>query len=283
MATITNRFNLPQPLVDAVKNDPYTGGGDISCTKLIGPPKIRVLTMRHFDEITEDASDRIWSLLGQSVHHVLSRANTDNHLSEERMHLSCRGWKVSGQLDLYTEGGLLSDYKVTSTFSFLLGEKPEWTAQLNVLAAILRRNGFPVKKLSIVAILRDWQSSKVVQDPDYPKAPAMSVDIPLWDNLVAAEYIDSRVLLHQAADKMEDDAIPVCTSEERWDRPTTFASMKPGAKRATRVFETQAEADEHAKANGLTVSVRPGESIRCARFCSVNRFCNFFSSRKDNP
>src|SRR3546814_2141867 len=62
----TNRLNLPASIVNAVSNDPYTrGNAHISITGLIGPARKRQLEIRHADEITEDAADRIWSLLGQ--------------------------------------------------------------------------------------------------------------------------------------------------------------------------------------------------------------------------
>ena len=43
MGAITNVHNLPQSIVDAVTNDPYVGGGDISATKLIDSARIAQL------------------------------------------------------------------------------------------------------------------------------------------------------------------------------------------------------------------------------------------------
>ena len=67
MATITNLHNLPAAVVAAVQNDPYVGGGDISTTKLIDSPRIRVLSAKHKDNISVDVSERVWALLGQAV------------------------------------------------------------------------------------------------------------------------------------------------------------------------------------------------------------------------
>ena len=74
MTTITNKHGLPQSIVDAVANDPYVGGGDISATKLIDAPQIMQLTRQHKDQITVDVSDRVWSLFGQAIHTMLERA-----------------------------------------------------------------------------------------------------------------------------------------------------------------------------------------------------------------
>ena len=83
---LTNKMNLPLAIKRAVENDPYDpSGSDISTTRLIAPPLIRYLEIKHKDEIEEDVSDRIWSLIGQSVHHIIERAETEKDLSEIRL------------------------------------------------------------------------------------------------------------------------------------------------------------------------------------------------------
>ena len=88
MSTITNVHGLPQSIVAAVTNDPYTGGGDISATKLIDAPQIRTLMAKHKDQITTDVSERIWSLLGQAVHTILERAalRQEGMVAEDRLY-----------------------------------------------------------------------------------------------------------------------------------------------------------------------------------------------------
>ena len=95
----TNLSNLPKAIERAVENDPYESNADISTTRLIAPPRIRVLQKRNWDLITEDVSDRIFSLLGQSVHHVIERAKTRQEISEKRLFYKddkiTNGWTLS--------------------------------------------------------------------------------------------------------------------------------------------------------------------------------------------
>jgi len=274
---LTNKFNLPQPLVSAIENDPYKQVGDISVTGLISAPRKRQLEIRHKDDITEDASDRIWMLLGTSVHAILERADTRNHLAEERLTAEVLGWVVSGQPDLLGPDGVLTDWKVTSVFSFLLGDKPEWEQQLNCYAWLYRKNGFEVTKLQIVAILRDFMQSRASQDPDYPQCAVMVVDVPMWSQEEAQAYIEARVRLHQQAEFMMDDELYNCSKQERWERPTTFAVMRASNKKATRVFNLDIEAEhfvnQHEKPDQYEIVKRPGESVRCARFCNALPWC----------
>ena len=106
---LTNKYGLPEAFVRAVENDPYTkGGADFSITQLISPARIGVLEQRHYAEIEEGASDRVFSLLGQSVHHMLERLRRDCDLVEKRFFATFLDYSVSGQIDL------LSNYQSDS-------------------------------------------------------------------------------------------------------------------------------------------------------------------------
>lgn len=145
---ITNKYGLPEALVAAIANDPYDPGkGDITVTRLIAPPRKVLLEARHAHEISEDVSDRLWSLLGQSVHVILERAEK-TAVTEERLSITRQGFTVSGKFDRFVlTDGLLQEYKVTTAYTVRNGGRDEWEAQLNLLAAILRENGHQVLRL----------------------------------------------------------------------------------------------------------------------------------------
>ena len=112
----TNEMNLPASMVSAIINDTYSmGKADISVTTLIQPPKIRVLTSRHREEIVEDVADRVWALLGTNTHAIIERINHPDSIQEERLAIEVDGWKISGMADLY-EDNTITDYKTTSVW-----------------------------------------------------------------------------------------------------------------------------------------------------------------------
>lgn len=238
---LTNQYNLPTPLVEAVRRDEYDPDGDISATGLIQPPQMRYLEAMHANEITEDASEGIYRLLGKSVHEVLRAAGDDQAIHEERLAMTVNGWRVTGQTDRYEHGAVVRDFKVTSVYSFLLGDKPEWAAQLNIYGTLWRLHGFPVERLEIIAILRDWMKRRSLTEKDYPPAPALVKEVPLWSHEKCVEYIRERVRLHQKA--MRQGEYPPCTPEERWVRPDQWAVKKKGNKTAVRVLASEHEAE----------------------------------------
>jgi len=275
MTRVTNIHGLPTALVEAVKNDPYTGGGDISVTKLIDAPQRRVLWKRHATAIESDVSERIWALLGQAVHHILERAGTDA-LAEERLYADVDGWQVSGQFDrLHLGDAVLQDYKVTTTYKAEGSE--QWTAQLNCLRWLAFQNGYDVDRLEIVAIFRDWRKVEADRKPDYPRTAVSVIPVPVWPLAEAEAYIRGRVAQHQAA---EAGAVSLCTPEERWYSGDKWAIQKPGAKRALRVLdEKPTEAPD-----GYEIMFRQGEFKRCAHYCEVAAFCpQWASDRPTDP
>ncbi len=283
---ITNVHNLPDPIVSAIVNDQYKKVGDISITTLIDAPQINYLRKKHNAEIVEDASDNLFRLLGSAVHSILERSDTTNYLSEERLIAKMEGWTVSGQADLLDALAILSDYKVTSVFSFLLGDKPEWTLQLNCYAWLYRKQGFEVKEAYIMAILRDWMKSKTLSDPKYPKCAFIKKKIPLMLNNEIEAIIYDRVVLHQKA--IIHGIVPPCSEEERWHKKDTWAVKKKGNKKATRVFDCDFKAVEFGiknfKDKGVDYEIeeRPGKDTKCEGYCNVAPFCDQYQDTLKN-
>lgn len=284
---ITNQFNLPQIVVDALTQDDYTKGkSNRSVTQLIDSPRVAILQREHEDDMSQDVVDFLWSRFGTSVHGMFEKAVEDSTavgvVSEERLYAEVEGWTISGAIDLqelHDDGVLVSDYKVTSVWS-VIHDKTEWHNQLNAYAWLVRSaKDLPVKGLRIIAILRDWQRRKAQMEPDYPDSPIHMVEIPMWSVEETDQYMLDRVLLHQQAefDHMTGGVLPPCTGAERWEKPTTYAVNKKGRKRAVRVLTSRDEAETYIKSLGKDhlIEERVGESTRCAQdWCRVARWCD---------
>lgn len=270
---LTNRLNLPSSIVNAVARDPYhRGDAHISVTALIGPARKRILEIVHGDELSDDVADRIWSLMGQITHGILERNDSDG-LTEERLFIERHGWRLSGQFDrVLVEDNLLQDYKMTSTYTIRDGAKPEWEAQANLYALMLREHGYPIERAQIVVILRDYQKSKAQHDPGYPQAPVVVMDVPLWPMEQVEAYIMARLTAHANAQHV----LPLCSAEERWERPAKYALVKEGNKRATSLHDTMESAQVALASAGkgaYRIDTRPAEQIRCRDYCAAAPVC----------
>lgn len=270
---LTNELHLPDPLVAAITNDTYDRtGADFTTTELINAPRIEALRRKHEDDIPEDASDRIFSLLGQVAHGIIERAASDRYVSEKRYFIEREGYRIGGQIDLYDKQTCeLSDWKVTSLWSGKDGAKNEWMAQGNINALLMEENGVQVKSVAFYGIYRDWSKMRAGFAKDYPQHQVQRFPIPRWPKAQTEQFIAERIRLHLAA----RETLPDCTAEERWERPERWAVMKKGAKRALKLHDTELEASQHAALAGARVEHRPGESVRCLHYCPVLAFCSF--------
>lgn len=275
MSNISNNSGLPEALVRAVQNDPYTkGDSEFSVTELIAPPRQVALKLQHKHEIEEDAEDRLFALYGQIAHTILERANV-NSIAEKRYFGTIAGARVSAQVDtLDLEGGILSDWKFTTAWKFKPGSASplDWMMQLNFQLELLRQNGLDAKVLQIIGLLRDHSKLEALRSADYPQKPVVVMPIPLWPREETLKLFAERVTLHRQARV----TLPECSPEDRWAKPEMFAVMKDGgAKRALRVFDSRAAAlDLVAAKPGYTVVPRPGENTRCRAYCSAAAFCS---------
>jgi hypothetical protein len=152
--------------------------------------------------------------------------------------------RISGQTDtLSLEEKMLTDYKCTSVYA-IGTDKPEWEEQLNLYAWLWRKHGHEIERLRILTILRDWRRSEADKKFDYPQAPVVSIDIPLWGFVRQSDFVAQRVELHQEAMANPDGDLPECSDEDRW--------------------------------------LRRGKNIRCeGNWCQVAPFCSQWQSIKE--
>jgi hypothetical protein len=284
---LTNEFGMPETIMNVIARPEYSKGkANMSVTELLNSPRIVQLKRKHWDELTEDASSMVWSIFGTAIHNVLEHGKGDNHIVEERIHIVLDNMHISGAIDLQEieeDGIIVSDYKTTSAWS-VLNEKQDWHNQLNSYAYLVEAaKKIPVKKLQIVAIVRDWSRREAATREGYPKAPIVVIDIPLWSFADREAYVRSRISLHgDAFFEMETDGeMPECTPEETWEKPTTYALKKDGNVRAKSVHEAREAADsalaaateKAKKGEKFLIEVREGGRTRCESFCQVSPYC----------
>lgn len=285
---LTNKLNLPMPIYRAVEwqNAHHSvGKADLSCTQLIDAPLIAWLRRQYSNQLEEDVSERLWPLYGTLMHSILEEFAAEGEHVETEVIAEVDGFRVSGHIDLVvTTDGLLQDYKFTSSWTVKSAKaegKVEWERQLNVYRFLLEHaiegSGIPhlpkIKKLQIVALLRDWGPR---HERDGLK-PVEVIEVPLWSEAEGWDYMQTRIQLHKAA--QGDMPPPMCSPEERWATPTTYAVMKKGRQSALKVCHSETAAQDWMATNqkGEWIEERPGQNKRCESYCGFGKqgFCPY--------
>lgn len=284
---LTNTLNLPQPFADAATSDHEYTPGRYSVTDVLGGTCEAILKRRHHGESDEDVADRVWAIFGTAVHKVLQEAKAaDTQTQEEWMAVPVPGtdYHLSGIFDLYDEATeTVTDWKTCSVWKLQVGDFNDWRSQTLMYCWMLRQQGKPASHGEIVAIMRDHNKRKAETDKDYPPHPVMRLhwDFDETDFAVVEDAIVSWFARVINQEKMPDEKLLPCNGYERWHKDDTWAVVKNGNKRATRVLKDVDEA--HDLCDKLNESVgkphhvefRPGEDTKCQGYCSVAQFCPY--------
>jgi hypothetical protein len=277
---ITNKMNLPEALVKAVTTRRHNNPGRLSATTLLNGTKQIVLADRYWDQLEDDVSDRFWAIFGTAVHALLEHEG-EHDFTEEFMSYDMNGITVTGRIDNYNmKTATVTDYKTASVWKVKFGDFHDWYRQGMIYSWLLIKNGFKVERCQFVAILKDHSKTDAKRDSGYPQGPLY-----VYEFLVTPQALDEietfiakRVADYKRNKELADDAIPPCSPEERWGKPTKYAVKKEGRKTAVRVLDSESAAQNMVAELGKVhyVEIRPGESIRCQGYCSCSEFCNFY-------
>lgn len=222
--------------------------------------------------------------------------------SESHYYVSCK-------IDVYDHTQeCLEDYKGSSVYKAKRECDPTWEAQVNCGGYGMRMIGFLVNRVRVVLLPGDWSAAKRKEAERSAEAKGVACDYPpikakefnnirVWSDEECITYLRGRVKLHVAASKLKDDDIPVCTPEERWYKGDSYAIMKKGNQKATKVvkgedYEDAEEAKRTAeillqqymderkkKTDEYFIEFRPGNDGHCngdVRYCHVCQWCNYW-------
>lgn len=281
---ITNSLGLPEPFMDAVTREYTYTDKRYSATSILGGVREAILKRRYHDEITDDVANMIWLIFGTAVHSVLENAQeTETQLKENKLEMTMEnGYTLSGIFDLYDDAtGTVTDYKTASVWKVVSGDWEDYRKQCLIYVVLLRSLGFDAWRGEIVALLKDHSKTKAKIDKSYPQYPVHKVSWLFTNDEIAdmERWLNERFREIERCESLPDHELPLCADSERWHKPDTWAVIKTGNKRATKVHGDEESAQIHA--DNLTestgkphhVEYRRGEDMKCLEYCSVREFC----------
>jgi len=284
---ITNKLGLPQAFVEMAQRDYTYAPNEYRVTSLLKGIRETILERRHDAEIERDVSDMIWMLFGTAVHSILERqTERDHEIKETRLKVKIGDYVLSGQFDLYNaETKTITDYKTCSVWKVIYSDYADWRKQLLIYAWMMRKSGFDVEHGEIVALMKDHSKTKSENKTDYPDFPVkvLQFDFKKEDFIEIENWLIAQFYFISVAEQADDDGLPLCTPEERFNSGDKYAVMKKGRKTAMRVLTSREEAESWMKANGGdSIEVRPGEDKKCMDYCSACEFCNYYQKKRGN-
>lgn len=278
-----NKMIWPDYIENAVKGDSHPPNpARMSVTNLSDCPLQRTLWLKHWNEIEKEPEDMLWALYGTALDTIIKK-NCRLGMINIKLELKMDDYELVGMPDIYyPETGLLVDAKTTSVWT-LKNPRADWTKQLNIYDYLLFRcqPELKVNKLQVHGFARDWRKNEKLRYGDYPDSAFVIIDIPRWSHQEQIDYIDCQMKDHKLNPERE------CSPEEKWTKPDQFAAYKGKNKTASRVLDTEEEAEQWIKKQKLTskeftIVKRSGENVRCNSYCNINSFCPYYNHKEEN-
>ena len=286
---ITNKYNLPQALVDLIKNSQF--GHTEKCysaTTILNPTRFIILNRRHNDEIEIDASQCINQVLGTATHSLIEKFDktgfAEIYLKEEIRD----GYFLTGKCDLYDEVNFaLVDYKTANVWKIKFSDFDDWRRQGLIYAWLLIKKGHYVERIRFHALLKDWTAREKrladMKGEFYPESQVYTYELKITSaDLVEIEkFIRDKFDELIEAEKLSDDDLLDCGKKDTWYTGDKFAVYGTNKNKAMRVFDTYEEANDYLNnKGGVEIVARKGEYRRCQDYCECCKFCKYYKERK---
>lgn len=312
--TITNNSDIPLALAVWLLHDDYDYINEpnyISATALLKPVRQHILSKRVPREmVSEDVEDYVARSLGNSLHSAIERVWIDQYAIplkklgypqsvidavlvnpteqqvkdnpdgifvylEQREKRKLGKYTIGGKYDLVLEG-ILHDFKSTSAYSWVYGNRAEDFILQGSIYRWLNPKKITADYIRICYIFTDWQKAQALSNPNYPSKRVEQEDYPLQDPLQIEEWMKNRIALIERYKDAPDEDIPECTPEELWmsdPKYKYYADPNKTSGRSTKNFTDPAKAREHqAKAGKGIIITEHALPKRCG-YCAAAPIC----------
>ncbi len=303
---LTNETQIVKPLADAITalygNHPAPEDGTYFVTELLRGPKEVLLNRYHRDEVKKDLQDIIDAVLGTAWHKaienlIISQADVDC-ITEQRFKVPVSIDTDFGTMTVYISGAVDLIYrgedgelhivdwktcKLAKVDKARNGEEEDWKKQLFLYAWLVEQSGMSrPKDGTIYAFPKDLTKRDYdITDPSKRRVQAVTYDFSdrEFEASVLKEYMAKLKELVDALMWGDGKEPRLCTQEEMWQNPPTFAVKKPDSKTASKVCSSVAEAqkflaDKGWIGKGYMIYERPSQPVKCCDWCDAKDWCN---------
>lgn len=304
----TNVTNIPLSVALFLSTDTYDlkpKENTISVTTLMKSPRQVILgsRLKAGDGLT-DLSQLVAARLGTSLHQGIEDAWLGDYKSaliamgypkrvsekivvnptqvgegdipvylETRTERTVGKWTISGSADFIINGEV-QDFKNTGTFNWYGKGDAKYIQQMSMYKWLNPdKITFPMG--TIIFVFKDFSALKATIDPSYPPYPIIGKQFALMGAMETETFITRKLAMLETYWNTPEPEIPHCNKEELWQEPTKYQYFaKADSKRATKNFDTQADAYTHQAQKGKgDVRIKQGK-VKACNWCANKNICS---------
>lgn len=314
---ITNVTGISLPLAVWLSADGYDFSRGtrkaISATSLLKGVRKILLTERLTEENrdTLDVSDLIASRLGHTIHDGIEKAWKHDYASsmrklgypekliqrikinpeqveagdlpiylEQRTEKEFMGYAITGKFDMILEG-VLQDFKSTSVYSMIFGDKDEDYRLQGSIYRWLNPEKVTADHMVINFIFTDWSRAEAKRKPDYPQQRVLPHRIELYSIEEIEEWMRQKIMALEAAADLPEEELPFCSDKELWRGDTVWKYYSDPKKaedpnaRSTKNCSSASEAAAYrASKGGKGVIIEVPGKVKACSYCPAFPICS---------
>lgn len=314
VSNITN-ISLPLAVWLCAEGYDFTRGTRkaISATSLLKGVRKILLTERLTEENrdTLDVSDLIASRLGHTIHDGIEKAWKHDYASsmrklgypekliqrikinpeqveagdlpiylEQRTEKEFMGYAITGKFDMILEG-VLQDFKSTSVYSMIFGDKDEDYRLQGSIYRWLNPEKVTADHMVINFIFTDWSRAEAKRKPDYPQQRVLPHRIELYSIEEIEEWMRQKIMALEAAADLPEEELPFCSDKELWRGDTVWKYYSDPKKaedpnaRSTKNCSSASEAAAYrASKGGKGVIIEVPGKVKACSYCPAFPICS---------
>lgn len=250
-----------------------------------------------FGHATHDSIENAWKQNPERLKKILKLLNLPEHIcerivhnpgdnylaehpdalpvyTEKRVNKDIAGYTIGGKYDMVIDGHLF-DYKTTSVYSFIKGNKDGDYALQGSIYKWLNPEIITDDFVYINFIFTDWQKA-MTRTEGYPPIKIMEHPVTLLSMAETEAFLIGKITELKSMWTKKEEDLPPCTDKELWRSEPQHKYYSDPTKtdgRSTRNFDNLAEANAFfaEKGKGIVKTI-PGEVKACG-YCPAYPVC----------
>ena len=289
--SLTNNYNISYPLAVWLASSDYDleeqTEKTISATTLLKSTRQIILSSRASKEalLLGDISSLVQTSIGSAIHSAIEKALKEPDRAcealgikvpkvsihqEQRVNRELLGWTVTGKYDLVINGQV-QDFKTTSVWTYLKQNMADKYIMQGSIYRWLNPDLITDDMLVIHYIFTDWSSAR----EEKPPTRVVSQEYALKPINETENYLKRKLSeLNKYWDE-EEVKLPFCNDEELWrESPKFKVYANESSIRASRVFDTLAEASSYVSDKGKGIIKEVKGQVKACNFCPAFMLCS---------
>jgi hypothetical protein len=195
---------------------------------------------------------------------------------ERRSMKEFEGYLIGGKFDQAMDGRLF-DTKSTSVWTYLYGSKEEDYILQGSIYRWLNQDIITEDHIYINYLFTDWQKSRALNEPDYPKIRIKEVPYKLMSIAETERWMRAKLQELSRCWDLPEEELPECNDKELWRSEPTYKYYADPSKtngRSSKNFDNIIEAQSYLTSKGSKGIIKtvPGEPKAC-EYCPAFSIC----------